>query len=96
MNAKLPTRRVRRRNQRHIERAVRRRNLARSMDLTWESLRSHLADAVLMRHRDAGGEEWEARCVREYAEIIYALAVELHELTKVDFKIRAAPHRAAI
>lgn len=67
------------------ERALRRRNLARAIDLTWSSLRSHLADAVT-RRRIHGNEEWNARCVREYAEVQYTLAVELHELTKRDFR----------
>ena len=66
------------------QRAVRRRNLGRSIDLLWTSLRSHLADAVKSRRGDRG-EAWQALCVREYAESIYTAAVELHELTKIDF-----------
>jgi hypothetical protein len=72
------------------ERAQRRTNLARSIDLAWESLRTHLADAAhtKKRKREARAktnERWEASCVREYAEIIHTAAVELHELTKIDF-----------
>ena len=65
---------------------MRRRNLARGIDLTWTSLRSHLADAVLMDNKKGrGNPRWEALCTREYAEVIYSLSVELHELTKIDF-----------
>jgi len=72
------------------ERAERRTNLARSIDLAWASLRTHLADAAHFkkRKREARAktnERWEAGCVREYAEIIHTSAVELHELTKIDF-----------
>jgi hypothetical protein len=64
------------------DRAERRRNLARAIDLTWSALRTHLADTVEAREANP---EWQARCCREYAEVIYSLAVELHELTKKDF-----------
>lgn len=65
-------------------RTERRRQLAQAIDLTWESLRSHLADSVQCR-RGGGNEEWQARCVKDYAKVIYTLSVELHELTKQDF-----------
>ncbi len=68
------------------DRTVRRRNLARAMDLTWSSLRTHLADAVTAeKKRGRGNPRWESLCTREYAEVIYTLSVELNELTKVDF-----------
>jgi len=77
------------------QRSQRRRNLARAIDLTWSSLRTHLADAVKSRGRD-GNEEWQARTSREYAEVIYTLSVELHELTKVDYREQYEPHRGKI
>ena len=66
------------------ERVIRRRNLARTIDLLWSSLRSHLADTVKSKE-DKNDEAWQAECVREYAECIYVVAVELHELAKEDF-----------
>lgn len=67
-------------------RAARRKILAHALELTYDSLRSHLSDAVKChRQPNNGNEEWHARCVREYATTIYALGVELHELTKIDF-----------
>lgn len=77
------------------QRAERRRNCARAIDLTWSSLRSHLSCAVIAREH-GGNEEWEARCVREYAEVMYALSVELHELSKVDFKCVFFPLNVSI
>lgn len=68
------------------ERAERRRNLARAIDLTWSSLRSHLADAVTRRDNHYGNEEFHARATREYSEVIYSLSVELEAVTKQDFK----------
>lgn len=65
------------------ERAIRRRNLARAIDNTWTSLRSHLADTCKTR---AANPEWHAQCCRDYSEILSALAVELHELARKDFK----------
>ena len=70
------------------ERATRRRNLARAIDLTLGSQRSHLFDAVRGTDRRTN-PEFEARCVREYAEVNYTLSVELHELNKKDFKKEA-------
>ncbi len=72
------------------DRATRRADLARSIDIAWESLRTHLADAAhcKKRKREARArtnERWEASCVLEYAEIIRTSAKELHELTKIDF-----------
>lgn len=68
-------------------RYLRRWNLARAIDHTWASLRTHLADAVkaASKKHAHGNEEWNSRCVREYGETIYTLSVELHELCKVDF-----------
>jgi hypothetical protein len=67
------------------QRAERRRSIARAMDMQWESLRSHLAAAVDVKDK-SGNEEWQARCVREYAYTINVLAIELHELARKDFK----------
>src|ERR1700747_3406785 len=72
------------------ERAARRIEIAKSIDLAWASLRTHLADAACFKKRKhearaKTNERWEASCVREYAQIINTLAVELHELTKLDF-----------
>lgn len=76
-------------------RAVRRRNLGISLDFVWDSLRTHLADAV--KCCEAGGnEEWHARCVREYGHVIMALSVELHEVTSVDFPRKMESLRAEI
>lgn len=72
------------------ERTQRRKNIARAIELTWNALRTHLADGVTVpsEHGELrGNEEWNARCVREYGEILYTLSVELHELTKTDFKV---------
>ena len=46
-------------------------------------MRSHLAAAV---HADdhQGNEEWNSRCVRDYAKIIMVLSLELHELARID------------
>lgn len=69
-------------------RDLRRRNLARAISLAYSSLHTHLADSVSVPKKKInahGNEEWNAKCVREYAEIIYTTAVELHELTKKDF-----------
>lgn len=72
------------------ERAQRRADLAKSIDIAWESLRTHLADAAhcKKRKREARArtnERWEASCVLDYAKIIHTAATELHELTKIDF-----------
>lgn len=71
------------------ERALRRRNVARAITLAYDSLRTHLCDAVKVPRMKnigmRGNEEWNSKCVREYAEVIYTLSVELHELAKVDF-----------
>jgi hypothetical protein len=67
------------------QRLVRRNNLARTIRLSWESLRSHLSAGVRTRKGDGANEEFHARAVREYSEIIYTASVELHELTKIDF-----------
>lgn len=84
---------------RRSARDARRRNLARSIDLTYDSLRTHLADAV-DSCEDKGGhrgnERWNAQCVREYAEVIYTSSVELHELTKRDFPATHKDYRAEI
>jgi hypothetical protein len=69
------------------DRARRRTNIARAIDSTWSSLRTHLSGAVKRDGRDAiGNEEFEARCVREYAETIQTLSIELHELARRDFR----------
>ena len=68
------------------ERYARRRHLAHSIDLSWESLRSHLAAAVECNKQDGANEEFHARAVRDYAFILQSLSVELHELAKIDFK----------
>jgi hypothetical protein len=73
-----------------LARDTRRANLARSIDLAWRSLRTHLVDSVDVPKKkinERGNEEWNARCVREYAEIIYTTSVELHELAKKDFPV---------
>jgi hypothetical protein len=69
------------------DRARRRTNLARAIRLTWDALNTHLADAARVRRSNGtrGNERWNAECVREYAEIIATLSVELHELASVDF-----------
>lgn len=66
---------------------MRRENLARAIMLSWGSLQSHLAASVLAdKPNTTGNERFQAECVREYAEVIYTISVELHELTKLDFK----------
>src|SRR5580704_14871282 len=70
------------------DRAQRRKNLARCIDLAWASLRTHLADTVSVtigKSETRGNERWNAKCVRDYGEIIYVLSVELHALTTLDF-----------
>lgn len=61
--------------------------IARSIALTIDSLGSHLNDAVSHDKRNKGNEEFDARCVTEYAFTAYTLAVELHQLTLQDFKV---------
>lgn len=84
---KKPTAKAIRKKQR-IDRYHRRRSLAISADKAWESLRSHLADAVKCKKikGDPANEEWHARCCLDYAAIIYSTTRELHELAKLDFR----------
>lgn len=74
-----------------LARDTRRKNLARAINLAYGSLQTHLADSVAVPKKKLvgtrGNEEWNARCVREYAEIIYTSSVELHELAKKDFPV---------
>jgi hypothetical protein len=71
------------------QRALRRKALAKSIDSTYDSLRSHLGDAVAKRKHAKGvpnSPRWEAQCVLDYANTIQTLAQELFELSKVDYK----------
>ena len=69
-------------------RYLRRWNITRALAHTWGSLNTHLYDSVnaAKGSHARGNPEWNARCVREYGETIYALSVELHELAKIEFR----------
>lgn len=51
--------------------------VSRIMELTWDSLQSHLPDAVSQQGlndcclKNGGNQKFHQKCVKEYAEIIY-------------------------
>jgi hypothetical protein len=64
----------------------REKNIARSIDLAWDSLKSHLSDVYdpiypKLKERKAkdtvGDRKFHVKCVKEYAEIIKTLADQL-------------------
>jgi hypothetical protein len=62
---------------------TRRKNLCRAIHLSYASLETHIPDAITSgRSAIAGDAYFNARTIREYAEIILICAVELEFISK--------------
>jgi hypothetical protein len=66
------------------ERQGRRRAIAMSTAVAWESLRTHLSSAVKTKEKDSN-ERWHSQSCLDYGFIIHTLVRELHEMNKEDF-----------
>lgn len=61
----------------------RRKNLCRAISLTYESLETHLLHAIKSPKSEwCGDEKFNATTVREYAEVILILSMELEFLAR--------------
>ena len=71
-----------------MKKTERAKQLKRAIELTWDSLDSHLgyindevkACSVKSHKKELGDKKFHRKCVREYAEILLTLSRELEEL----------------
>jgi hypothetical protein len=74
---------ARKQNARVSSTTRRRKNLCRAIQLTYDSLKTHIPHAIKSERAQLAGDTYfNAKTVREYAEIILICAVELEFISK--------------